>query len=70
MLVAIIVTNNMFDFYLRFDRCKMKTKHHTERIALRLPSKQRQQIDKLVESGKFKNLSQVIRAALKEFLEE
>ena len=38
------------------------------RIAIRLPSKERQQIDALVESGKYKNLSQVIRAALKEFL--
>jgi len=43
---------------------------HNSRIALRLPSKQRQQIDKLVEAGKFKNLSEVIRAALKEFLKE
>lgn len=45
-----------------------KMKNHDERIALRLPKKQRQQIDKLVESGKFKNLSEVIREALDEFL--
>ena len=45
-------------------------KHHTERIALRLPAKQRQQIDKLVESGKFENISHVIRSALDEFLNE
>ena len=43
---------------------------HDERIAFRLPSKQRQQIDKLVESGNFKNLSHVIRSALDEFLKE
>ena len=43
-------------------------KYHEKRIAVRLPSKQRQQIDRLVESGKFKNLSEVIRAALDEFL--
>jgi Arc/MetJ-type ribon-helix-helix transcriptional regulator len=43
-------------------------KHHDERIALRLPSKQRQEIDTLVESGKYKSLSQVIREALLEFL--
>ena len=43
-------------------------KHHDERTAFRLPSKQRQQIDKLVKSGKFKNLSEVIRASLEEFL--
>jgi len=41
---------------------------HDSRIALRLPSKERQQIDKLVEQGQFKNLSHVIRAAVKEFL--
>jgi len=40
------------------------------RIALRLPSKDRENIDKLVESGKFKTLSQVIRAALSEFFKE
>jgi len=43
---------------------------HDSRIALRLPSNERRQIDKLVEAGKFKNLSDVIRAALKEFLKE
>ena len=43
-------------------------KYHEKRIAVRLPSKQRQQIDKLVKSGKFKNLSEVIRASLEEFL--
>ena len=43
---------------------------YKKRIAIRLPSKQRQQIDKLVESGKFKNLSEVIRSALKKFLSE
>jgi len=41
---------------------------HNSRIALRLPAKERRQIDKLVEQGQFKNLSQVIRAAVKEFL--
>jgi len=47
----------------------MKPKHHEKRAALRLPSKQRQQIDRLVESGAFKNLSEVIRAALTDFCE-
>ena len=45
-------------------------KYHEKRIAVRLPSKQRQQIDRLVESGKFKNLSAVVRASLKDFLEK
>ena len=48
----------------------MKPKYHDKRIALRLPSKQRQQIYKLVESGNFKNLSEVIREALKKFFEK
>jgi len=48
----------------------MKTKYHNERIALRLPSKQKQEIDELVDTGKFENLSVVIRTALKEFLEK
>jgi len=44
-------------------------KHHEERIAVRLASKQRQQINELIETGKFKNLSEVIRAALTDFCE-
>ena len=42
---------------------------HSSRIAIRLPSKQRQEIDELVQAGKFKNLSEVIRVALTNFLE-
>jgi len=38
------------------------------RTALRLPSEQRQRIDDLINQGKFKNLSQVVRTALEEFL--
>ena len=41
---------------------------YEKRIAVRLPSKQRQQIDSLVKAGKYTNISQVIRAALDEFL--
>ena len=40
------------------------------RIALRLPSEEREAIDKLVESGKYRSLSQVIREALQKFLQE
>ena len=43
-------------------------KYHEKRIAVRLPSKQRQQIDSLVDAGTFKNVSEVIRSALKEFI--
>jgi Arc/MetJ-type ribon-helix-helix transcriptional regulator len=42
---------------------------HDSRIALRLPSKERQQIEQLIREGKFRNISQVIRTALKQFLE-
>jgi Arc/MetJ-type ribon-helix-helix transcriptional regulator len=45
-----------------------KPKIHNSRTALRLPQWQREQIDKLVTEGKFKSLSQVIRAAVTEFL--
>jgi Arc/MetJ-type ribon-helix-helix transcriptional regulator len=47
----------------------MKQKKHQKRIAVRLPSEQRQQIEKLVNSGRFRNLSEVIRVALKQFFE-
>ena len=43
-------------------------KEHDDRIALRLPVKEREKADQLIKEGKFKNLSQVIRAALSEFL--
>jgi len=38
------------------------------RTALRLPSEQREKIEQLIQEGKFKSISSVIRAALKEFL--
>ncbi|MGF3573705.1 MAG: ribbon-helix-helix domain-containing protein [Candidatus Bathyarchaeia archaeon] len=40
------------------------------RIALRLPSEERQKIEQLIREGKFRNLSQVIRTALSKFLQE
>jgi Arc/MetJ-type ribon-helix-helix transcriptional regulator len=41
---------------------------YEKRTALRIPTKQREQIEKLVSQGKFRNLSEVVRAALDEFL--
>jgi len=41
----------------------------SERIALRLEPQLREKAEQLIESGKFKNLSQVVREALKRFLE-
>jgi len=35
-----------------------------KRIALRLPSKEREQIEQLIHEGKFKKISQVVRDAL------
>jgi Arc/MetJ-type ribon-helix-helix transcriptional regulator len=43
---------------------------YQERIALRLSTQEKQKIEQLVESGKYRNLSQVIREALKRFLRE
>lgn len=40
------------------------------RITVRVEPKDRQKIENLVEAGKFKNISQVIRAALRHFLSE
>jgi Arc/MetJ-type ribon-helix-helix transcriptional regulator len=39
------------------------------RIALRLPSEERARIQQLINEGKYENLSQVIRTALKDFLD-
>ena len=39
------------------------------RIGLRLEPDIREKAEKLVESGKFKNLSEVVREALRRFLE-
>lgn len=47
----------------------MLMKEHDSYIALRLPSSLKEQIKKLVQSGKFKNSSQVLREALKRLLE-
>ena len=42
----------------------------TERIALRLEPEIREKAEKLVKSGKFESLSELVRLALKEFLEK
>ena len=49
---------------------QLKLKTHGSRTALRLPRSQREQIDMLVSAGKYKSLSQLVRAALTEFLEK
>ena len=43
---------------------------YTEILAFRLSSQERFQIESQIKKGEFKNLSQVIRAALKDFLSE
>jgi Arc/MetJ-type ribon-helix-helix transcriptional regulator len=39
------------------------------KIAFRLSIEDRQKIEKLIQEGKFRSISQVIRAALSKFLE-
>ncbi|MEM3695000.1 MAG: ribbon-helix-helix domain-containing protein [Candidatus Bathyarchaeia archaeon] len=41
---------------------------HNERIAFRLPKECKERIKELIKEGKYRKLSQVIRAALEEFL--
>lgn len=41
---------------------------YEESIHARIPIKYKEQIEKLINEGKFKNLSQIVREALKEFL--
>lgn len=43
-------------------------KEHDSRIAIRLPSDERTKVEQLIREGQFKNISQVIRVALSEFL--
>ncbi|HIJ08673.1 TPA: ribbon-helix-helix protein, CopG family [Candidatus Bathyarchaeota archaeon] len=43
-------------------------KKYASRIALRLSDSERQQLEKLVRERKFKNVSQAIRAALKDLV--
>gem|GEM_PF-2784082 len=38
------------------------------RIAFRLSKEDRQKIEQLIQEGKFRNISQVVRAALSKFL--
>jgi len=43
-------------------------KEHDSFIGIRIPSSLKTEIDKLIESGKFKNASEIVRQALTEFL--
>ena len=47
---------------------EMKLKKHDQRIAIRLPSQQRERINQLILKGQNKNLSQFLRTAIQEFL--
>jgi len=42
----------------------------SERIALRLEPELREKLEKLFSSGRFKSISQIVRLALKQFLED
>ena len=43
---------------------------YKEMLAFRLSSQERSEIESHIKKGEFKNLSQVLRAALKDFLSE
>ena len=43
---------------------------HDRRIAVRLPAEEKAKVKQLIQKGKFRNLSQVVRIALKQFLKE
>jgi Arc/MetJ-type ribon-helix-helix transcriptional regulator len=45
-----------------------RDKLQDSRIAARIPSNEKQEVEKLIAAGKAKNISQVIRVALQEFL--
>jgi Arc/MetJ-type ribon-helix-helix transcriptional regulator len=45
-------------------------KEHEQRIALRLPTELRQQAEQLITERKVRNLSELIRAALTEYLDK
>jgi len=45
-------------------------KEHDSSIAIRLASEKKLRIEQLIAEGKFKSISQVVRIALKEFLEK
>jgi len=47
-----------------------REKRYENRIALRLPTEEKQQLEQLIQKRKFRNLSEAIRAALKEFLKD
>jgi len=47
-----------------------KMQFKTKRIGLRLEPEIREKAEKLVKSGKFESLSELVRLALKEFLEK
>jgi Arc/MetJ-type ribon-helix-helix transcriptional regulator len=45
-------------------------KQYNRRIALRLEALEREKIEQLIQQRKFKSVSQVIRTAIKEFLDK
>jgi len=45
-------------------------KEHDSLIGIRLASEKKSRIEQLIAEGKFKSISQVVRTALKEFLEK
>ena len=47
-----------------------ETMKYEDTVYIRIPIKYRKQIETLIKAGKFRSLSQVVREALKQFLEK
>ena len=45
-----------------------REKRYENRIALRLPTEEKQRLEQLIQEGKFGNFSEAVRVALKELL--
>ena len=63
-------TNTLVSYIivLLFDTPTSMIPEYKELISFRLSTKERQRIEQLIQEGKFKNISEVVRAALREFL--
>jgi hypothetical protein len=59
------ITNMLFHYY---DSADQKMRKQDSMIGVRLSSEKKTEMQRLISEGKFKNLSQVCREALKQFL--
>ena len=59
-------------FYFKFYKIRAmnRERRYGNSIALRLEIEEKQQLDQLIQKRKFRNLSEAVRVALKEFLKD